>query len=245
MHTHIFQHLAAHKVVHGSYSRHRGSSGWPYDSLNVGLHVGDAQECVCENRERIKQHLGIERLISAKQVHGCEILSVTKRPAEDAEHPGYDALITDLPGVALMIQQADCQAIMLHDPINKAVANIHSGWRGSVQNIIGKTVRAMRHEYGSQPRELLAAISPSLGPCCGEFVDYRDELPEPFHSYQVRPHYFDFWAISRDQLIESGVRRDHIEIAGVCTVCDPNYFSYRRDGVTGRFASVIALPKTS
>jgi copper oxidase (laccase) domain-containing protein len=88
---------------------------------------------------------------------------------------------------------------------------------------------------------LFAAISPSLGPCCGEFVNYHQELPEAFHGYQIRPNYFDFWAISKDQLRDSGVRSEQIEIAEKCTVCEEDYFSYRRDGVTGRFASVIGL----
>lgn len=232
------------KVSSASFSRHGGASEAPYHARNVGLHVGDDEALVLRNRALIKEELGLARLVSAKQVHGDSILNADWLPDADEEHPGHDALMTNIPGLGLMIQQADCQAVMLYDPEHGAVANIHAGWRGSVQNIIAKTVAAMNAAYGTRPAGLLAAISPSLGPCCGEFIQYRTELPLSFHAYQVRPNHFDFWAISRDQLRDSGVHIEQIEIAGRCTVCDGDYFSYRREGVTGRFASVIGMVST-
>ena len=235
----FFSHLP--EVSSATFSRHGGVSEPPYYSRNVGLHVGDDEAQVLRNRAVVKEELGLACLVSAKQVHGNSILNVDWLPAADEEHAGYDALMTNISEVGLMIQQADCQALMLYDPEHGAVANIHSGWRGSVANIIAKTVAAMTAAYGTRPTALLAAISPSLGPCCGEFVNYRTELPLAFHSYQTQPNHFDFWAISRDQLRDTGVRIEHIEIAGNCTVCDENYFSYRREGVTGRFASVIGM----
>lgn len=235
----FFSHLPA--VSSATFSRHGGVSKAPYHSRNVGLQVGDEEVRVLRNRALIREQLGLSRLVSAHQVHGDSVLVVDWLPEADVELAGYDALVTDQPGVGLMIQQADCQAVMLYDPEHGAVANIHSGWRGSVQNIIAKTVSAMISAYGTRPAGLFAAISPSLGPCCGEFINYRQELPEPLHGYQVRANYFDFWAISRDQLRDSGVRSEQIEIAGSCTACGGDYFSYRRDRVTGRFASVIGI----
>ena len=235
----FFSYLPA--VSAATFSRHGGVSEPPYHSRNVGLHVGDDQARVLQNRALLKEELGLVRLVSAKQVHGESILHVDWLPAADEEHAEYDALMTKIPGLGLMIQQADCQAVMLYDPEHGAVANIHSGWRGSVANIIAKTVAAMIAAYGTKPANLFAAISPSLGPCCGEFVNYQQELPPAFHGYQTQPNHFDFWAISRDQLRDTGVRSEQIEIAGRCTVCDGNYFSYRREGVTGRFASVIGM----
>ena len=228
-------------VSSATFSRHGGGRKAPYHSRNVGLHVGDVEERVLRNRALLREQLGLARLVSARQVHGDSVLVVDWLPEADVELAGHDALVTDQLGIGLMIQQADCQAVMLYDPEHGAVANIHSGWRGSVANIIAKTVAAMISAYGTRPASLLAAISPSLGPCCGEFVNYRQELPEPFYGYQVRPNHFDFWAISRDQLRDSGVRREKIEIAGRCTACEGDYFSYRRDRVTGRFASVIGI----
>jgi len=235
----FFSHLPAVSSV--TFSRHGGASEAPYHSRNVGLHVGDKEVRVLRNRALIKEELGLACLVSAHQVHGDSILNVDWLPDADVEHAGHDAMMTNIPQVGLMIQQADCQAVMLYDPEHGAVANIHSGWRGSVANIIAKTVAAMRVAYGTKPTALFAAISPSLGPCCGEFIQYQTELPLSFHAYQVRPNHFDFWAISRDQLRDCGVRSEQIEIAGRCTVCGGDYFSYRRDKVTGRFASVIGM----
>ena len=225
----------------GFFNRHGGISPVPFDSLNVSYGVGDDAELVECNRARLKECLGLKALISARQVHGERILSITEPRSSDFEHTGYDALITNQPGVGLLIQQADCQAVVLHDPVNRVVANAHSGWRGSVANIIAKTIARMVVDFGSNPAKIMAAISPSLGPCCAEFVHFLAELPKEFHGDQVRPEHFDFWAISRKQLEQAGVPASHIKIAGVCTRCDPNYFSYRREGTTGRSATVIAL----
>ena len=235
----FFSHLP--KVSSATFSRHGGVSEAPYHSRNMGLHVGDDEARVLRNRALVKEELGLARLVSARQVHGDSILNVDWLPETDEEHAGHDALMTNIPELGLMIQQADCQAVLLCDPEHGAVANIHSGWRGSVANIIAKTVAAMTNAYGTRPAVLHAAISPSLGPCCGEFINYRTELPLAFHAYQTQPNHFDFWAISRDQLRDCGVRSERIEIAGCCTVCDGDYFSYRRDRVTGRFASVIGM----
>ena len=239
----FFTHMHALSAV--TFSRHGGASEPPYHSRNVGLHVGDEEALVLRNRSLIKKELGLQRLVSAKQVHGDSILNVDWLPDADEEYAGHDALMTNVPEVGLMIQQADCQAVMLYDPEHGAVANIHSGWRGSVQNIIAKTVAAMTAAYGTRPASLFAAISPSLGPCCGEFVNYQQELPPAFHAYQPQPNHFDFWAISRDQLRDAGVCVEQIEIAARCTVCNENYFSYRREGVTGRFASVIGIKNSN
>jgi hypothetical protein len=104
----------------------------------------------------------------------------------------------------------------------------------------------MKLEFGSNPATLQCAISPSLGPCCSEFINYKKELPKSLHNYQVRPQYFDFWKISREQLKESGVQDHLIDTVGQCTVCNTDFFSYRRavkqnEPVTGRNGSAIAL----
>jgi copper oxidase (laccase) domain-containing protein len=99
----------------------------------------------------------------------------------------------------------------------------------------------MSQFFSTEPVDLIAAISPSLGPCCAEFINHRAKLPEALHSYQIRENYFDFWAISRDQLSASGIRPENIHVAEICTCCDLNYFSYRREKNTGRFASVIGI----
>jgi YfiH family protein len=235
-----FPALASEALVHGVFGRQGGNSRAPYHSLNLSFGVGDDPAVVLANRALLKKSLGLSTLVSARQVHGDRILSITTEPEGDFEADGYDALITDC-RIGLMIQQADCQAVILHDPVGPALGMAHVGWRGSVVGILGATVRAMTEAFGSDPARLRAAVSPALGPCCAEFVNYRRELPPWMHAYQVRPDHFDFPAISTRQLEEAGLRPERISRAGLCTCCSPEYFSYRRDRVTGRFGTVAAL----
>jgi YfiH family protein len=155
---------------------------------------------------------------------------------------GKDGFFTQLPGLVMMIKVADCQAILLYDPKRKAVGIIHSGWRGSVNNIAGKAIQLMRTEYNCNPPDIIVGVGPSLGPCCSEFRNWKQEFPPEFSQYQVRENYFDFWAITQRQLIESGVLRENIEIAALCTKCHPEvFYSYRGEGKTGRFAVTIGI----
>jgi hypothetical protein len=236
------------KCSYEMFDRHGGVSTALYASLNVGRHVGDMEDAVRENRKRVKERLAVTHLLSARQIHDTGIYCLKEPLAEDREVEGFDALITDLPGTGLMIQQADCQAVLLFDPTKEVVAAVHCGWRGSVQGILTRVVATMAENYGTAPADLQAVISPSLGPCCAEFVNYRRELPPEFHQFMVRDNYFDFLQISRHQLMSMGLSGQRIAAAGICTCCSNDYFSYRRasrlhDGLTGRNCSVIALTK--
>ena len=236
-----FPALAAEpRLVHGLFSRQGGESSAPYHSLNVSFGVGDDPATVLANRALLKKALGLSTLVSARQVHGDRVLTINSPPPADFEAEGYDALITNLP-LGLMIQQADCQAVIIYDPEGPALGLAHVGWRGNVAGIIGLTVRAMTASFASDPAKLRAAISPSLSPCCAEFRDYHRELPGWMHEFQVRPAYFDFPAISIRQLTDAGLDPQRINRAGLCTRCNPAYYSFRRDKVTGRFATVAGL----
>ena len=228
------------------FSRHGGAGGGLYESLNVGALVGDLPEIVTENRSRVRQTMGLAALLTARQVHGADIYRLQQPLGGDMEVSGVDALITDLAEVGLTVQQADCQAVLLFDPARPAIAAIHCGWRGSVAGIIGRVVAAMGEAYGSDPGLLRAVISPSLGPCCAEFVNYRHELPEEFLPFRVGDDHFDFWRISAMQLQQAGLHPGHVEVVGRCTCCSDDYFSHRRAtrtglATTGRNCSVIAL----
>ncbi len=233
-------------LILATFDRHQGVSASPYASLNCSFGVGDQSENVRANRDLIKQHLQIDRLVSARQVHGNAVSRIKEVPASDTEIDGVDALVTTQPGVGLMIQHADCQAILLHDPAHSVIAAIHCGWRGSVIGIIGKTVERMRSWYDSRPHDITAAIGPSLGPCCAEFIHHQQELPAAFQAFQDKENYFNFWEISKGQLMKAGLLPENIWIAAICTACSDDFFSYRRanrrgDGITGRNGSVIAL----
>lgn len=234
-------------LVHGVYTRHGGVSLPPYASLNVAWNNGDDPAAVRENLSRVRASLGTRFLASSLQVHGDDVHILSDDADEGSDPDGFlirapegDGLITTLEDVGLMIKIADCQALFLVDPEHRVIANVHCGWRGSVRNIGGKAVALMRERFGSRTQRLLAAVSPSLGPCCAEFRNFRDELPPAFWAYQVKPTYFDFWEVTRRQLMEAGLKEDHIEIAGLCTVCHrQDYFSYRGEKKTGRMAAVI------
>lgn len=224
------------ELVHGVFLRGGGVSGAPFHSLNAGGGSGDNPLNVDENRKIIQDTLGLPSLISGHQKHGVNIAC----PQDDLSD--CDGLLTEQPGIGLIIKHADCQAAIFYDPIHRAVANVHCGWRGNVQNIYAAAVKAMQAKMGSRPEDLLVCISPSLGPDVSEFKNYKTELPESFWPFQIKPTYFNLWEISRHQLLECGILPHHIEIASLCTYAHKqDFFSYRRDKVTGRNATIVAI----
>lgn len=228
------------ELIHGVILRHGGVSTGHCASLNIGGNTGDSQESICENRKRVLEALNIPQFISSYQVHSDTVLHITDSKQLDLEQA--DGLITQEANVGLLIKHADCQAAIFYDPINKALANIHAGWRGNVKNIYAKTIQKMNEIFGTQPQNLFVGISPSLGPDRSEFKNYKDEFPQSFWKFQIAPFYFDLWAIARMQLQECGVPSDHIQIASICTYSNPeDFFSYRRDKATGRNATIAAL----
>lgn len=232
------------EISHQVFSRRGGGSPPPFEALNVAFSVGDQPENVRDNRRLVAKTGDYRYMVYAHQVHGADILIYTGRAMDQTGPPRTgDALITNIPGLALVVQVADCQAIFLYDPVRRVVANVHSGWRGSTANIAGKTVAAMERQFGCRGRDMTAAIAPSLGSCCAEFIHYRDEIPEQFWKYKLNGNYFDFWKISRDQLIAAGLQPQHIQAGDMCTRCRTDYFySYRGEARhTGRFAAVIGM----
>lgn len=242
------------ELVHGVFSRRGGVSRAPFDSLNLGFSTGDDRDAVKENRRRVLDSLGLGRAFFLNQVHGNDIFALDRDtaapdlfwkpdrpiPAMQVAADGVVANVTDL---GLVIQVADCQSVMLYDPGKRVIANVHAGWRGSIRDIPGHCVDIMVQRFGSDPGDIRAGISPSLGPCCGEFVNFRDEIPQRFWQYKEpdRP-YFDFRAVTRDQLTDKGVPERHITAMNICTRCNTDrFYSYRKEGVTGRFATVIGL----
>ncbi len=246
---HAFQNLSAVSgLVHGVFTRHGGVSKQPYATLNVAWNNGDAPDAVRENLLRVKSVLGLDLLVASYQTHGDTIHVVDEACLARAtvRHPLLltppgDALVTDRRGVGLLIKVADCQAIFLVDPVRQVIANVHCGWRGSTGEVPVKVIALLRDRFGCRPENILAGVSPSLGPCCAEFRNYAEELPAAFRPFQARPTYFDFWAITRWQLLSAGLRPEHIEVANRCTVCETStFFSYRGEQTTGRNAAVLA-----
>lgn len=232
-------------------SRHGGCSAAPFDSLNVGLHVGDQRHDVIANRSRLRNRFNLDGLLFLRQTHGVAI-HIARRVEEgderrDFEPPGgCDAAITNCRGLGLAIQNADCQGVLLYDPVCSVIAGVHVGWRGSVAGILDRVVRRMQSEFCCDPKDLHVRISPALGPCCAEFIDWRRELPESFLRFRRGENHFDFLAISAMQLTAAGVPDANIAAAGVCTSCSDDHFSWRRavrsgSRTTGRNCSIVYM----
>ena len=166
----------------------------------------------------------------------------TKKTSSAGRNASADAMVTDIYGRNLVIQVADCQAVLLYEPVRRVIANVHCGWRGSIQNIIGRAIEVMEQRFGCRPSRIQAGIGPSLGPCCAEFDNYRKEIPMEFWRYKGLNAHFDFWSLSRDQMTRAGMTETNIELSGICTRCHTDdFFSYRAAKTTGRFAAVIGL----
>jgi hypothetical protein len=236
-------------LVHTIVCRNGGLSRPPFDGMNLSHGVGDDPEAVAGNRKRLRQMTGGGIHVYSRQDHGTSIRVITRDAVKRGESiqtqpVSADALITDVPGIRLLIQTADCQAVMLFDPQKRVVANIHCGWRGSVAGIIGHAVLRMVSAFDCDPGQMIAAIGPSLGPCCAEFINFKNEIPRQLWPYRVGAHHFDFWRISRHQLTTAGLIEGNVHSSGICTRCNPHlFFSYRSARETGRFAALIGMDK--
>jgi len=256
----VFSHFEATGiVVHAFTTRAGGVSAGPFSSLNMAFHVGDAPENVRFNRALVCRALGINPacLVAGRQVHGNKIGVVSKRDRgrgafsdEDSLHD-KDALVTGDAGVPLSSYYADCVPVFLLDPVRKVIALAHAGWKGTVLKISLQVVKKMTAVYGTDPKDCLAGIGPSIGPCCYE-VDGRviGPLCEKFLSWRelalnVSPGKWrlDLWEANRRTLLEAGLKAENIIIARMCVSCrNDMFFSYRAQiGTAGRMASLIML----
>ncbi|RJQ28675.1 MAG: peptidoglycan editing factor PgeF [Peptococcaceae bacterium] len=246
-------------VVHSFTTRYGGVSKKPYDTLNMAFHVGDEPRSVLANRSLACERLGIEQgdLVAGRQAHGDRVAVVTAADRgrgafeEETALPGTDALITNVPGLTLAGFYADCASLLLLDPVRRVAALAHAGWRGTALRIGQKTLRQMSVSFGTDPRDCLAGIAPSIGPCCYEVGDrVIDDFKKTFSNWRVLAAgtapgkwRLDLWEANRRVLLDAGLRPENIAVAGLCTACHSDvFFSYRaHGGVTGRMAAFLML----
>jgi YfiH family protein len=225
---------------------------------NVGYTAPRDEADAWEMRQRWAHAIGIDPsdLVRVRQVHGNAVRIATGRDTERGTHPDAgeapiaDSMITAEPNVALMTLHADCLAMLLVDPVQRAVGAVHAGWRSTVQDIAGETVRAMQSSYGSSPDDLIAYVGPSIG------VERYEVGEEVIDAWRSRPGAspgavqringswrFDLKAANAAQLIARGVLPENIEVSAVCTASQmERWFSHRAQGpLTGRFAAVISI----
>lgn len=234
-----FDQLAEHlNISAGTFLRHGGTSTGAYANFNLSDAVGDHPDCVRKNKELLIQQLNIKNIVFAKQIHGNKIQQITSanHKFEDA-----DGILTKEKNIALAITHADCQAALFYDVQNQIIGAAHAGWQGLVKNIYKEMISAFK-TLGSKPENILVCISPSLGPDHAEFKNYKNEFPKEFWVFQAKPFYFNLWEIARSQLTAAGIRPQNIEIVELCTFCNfKDYYSFRREKVTGRNCTTIAL----
>lgn len=231
-------------VRHGFSTRTGGVSPAPWDSLNLGVGRGDDMDRVRENYRRLCAAVGVDarRAVLSKQVHEDNVRHVTAEDCgkglfRDRDYTSVDAMITDTPDIPLVVFSADCGIILLYDPVRRAVGAAHAGWRGAAAGIVYKTVRRMQETFGTDPRDLRAAIGAAIGPCCFETdADVpralRDALgreAEPYITCRGQKWHVDLKGVNACWLEKAGVTQ--IDVCPDCTACRPDlYWSHRRMG---------------
>jgi YfiH family protein len=173
-------------------------------------------------------------MTSLKQIHSAVALVADR--SEGCVGEG-DALLTRQPGVTVSVRTADCLPVLLVDMHHQVVAAVHAGWRGTADGVVAETIRRMRVEYGTDAVDISAAVGPGIGACCfevGEEVARRFGMGHAGH--------VDLAAENLRQLVMEGVPRRQVSLAGLCTYCDPRFYSWRRDRErAGRMISFIAI----
>ncbi len=250
-------------LTHGFASRSGGVSAGPFESLNLSLGVGDDPGAVRENRRRFCEALGVrsESVFAARQIHGESIACVNDAKRREQVGQGWlegahvgtaDALLTDREGAVLVASAADCVLAAIVDPRRRIVGIAHCGWRGTFARLAEGLVREAVTRFRISPADLLAVLSPSIGPCCFEVGDeVMEEGLGSVRGFQrfarrgPRRWHVDLWEMNRSQLLSAGVRDDAIEISGQCTRCrSADFFSYRAgSGKTGIAALAIGFPR--
>ncbi|MEK6539228.1 MAG: peptidoglycan editing factor PgeF [Deltaproteobacteria bacterium] len=249
---------------HGFLTRLGGVSKGRFSSLNFDIRDGDDIENVEQNKAVAGRVFCFEPigLLTVNQVHGNDILAIEK-PAKDLSalsKTDADAIITNQGGLAIGVLTADCVPIILADHVKKIIGIVHAGWKGTVNGIVKKAIDAMIIKFGSDRKTIIAAIGPSIGPCCYKVDDVvAKEFVERFSDYKdfITPLHpplskggrgdsgwrLDLKKANLNQMLDSGILEKNISVEDLCTSCRNDlFFSYRKDGkITGRQFNFIML----
>ncbi|MEA3370637.1 MAG: peptidoglycan editing factor PgeF [Campylobacterota bacterium] len=235
-------------LTHAFTTKDGGVSRKPFDSLNLAFHVGDDIDDVEKNHLLLAKKLNYtkDKLVHMKQIHS-DIVHLINAEDNFTNPPTCDALITDRPNTPLMVMVADCSAILFYDDTQKVIAVAHAGRQGAFKNIVKNVINSFEKDFNSLTDDIHVVIGASIGECCYEVgAEIYKEAQELELEYAMikkeSAYYLDVSKILQTQLLESGVKKEHIEISKECTCCkNEEYFSYRADGKTGRFCGVIEL----
>ncbi len=227
-------------------SRSGGISGGPWQSLNLGVSVGDVAEHVAENRRRFEAAIGVPA-VYLRQVHGTRVVRLRGADAGLARDEPADAAITTEPGIACTVQAADCLPVLFAAPHGRGVGAAHAGWRGLAGGVLEAAVAGLCEAASCRPNELLAWLGPCIGP---RQFEVDTDVVEAFDRAQYfvpRPRadgsmrwLADLPGLARERLRAAGLTQ--ITGGQWCTVEEPSrFFSFRRDGLTGRMAAAVWL----
>lgn len=247
-------------TVRAGYTFRRGGvSTSPYESLNLGFHVGDEPEDVVSNRVRVAQNgFGdISEWVVARQVHGNSVTIVGAIDkgrgalSDESAMEDCDGLITNEPDITLVVLVADCVPVLFYDPVHKAIGVAHSGWRGTTQHVVQQVILHMNFFYETKASDVQVSIGPSIRQCCYE-VD--EKVAEPvaaqFGPAVLQPRFgkpgkylLSLQSCVKQDLLAMGVNPQNIDDTGICTSCHTDLlFSHRAEhGHTGRQCGLIRL----
>ncbi len=230
-------------------TRKGGISRHPFNSLNLGLNAGDDPSVVIQNRSIVRSNLPTEP-IWLKQVHGVAVSTPVTRVSSAGKVIEADASVSNIPNEVLIILTADCMPVLFTSRNGDVVGAAHAGWRGLSSGVLENTIQEMCNlSPGLMTKDILVWMGPAIGPSAFEvgedvlqaFAGYaQSTLSRAFRPIVGSPgkYFVDLYLLARDRLQTLGI--EEITGGGLCTFTDQeNFFSYRRDGITGRFASLI------
>ena len=244
-------------IRHGFSTRKGGVSVGALESLNLRGYIhGDKKENVEEHYRRFCAAVGVDvqKVVLSQQEHLDHLRLVTaddcgKGLWRERDYHAVDGLLCNTPGIPLVVFSADCNVILLHDPVHRAIAAVHAGWRGTALGIVSKAVREMHAQFGSAPADIRAAIGPAIGKCCFETdADVPQALrtalgneAEPYLSWNGSKWHIDLKGINALWLRREGLTT--IDISELCTMCRTDLFwSHRKTGdARGVQAALICL----
>lgn len=247
-------------ILHGFSTRLGGVSEGYEGSMNLSFGRESSRENVEENHRRLAEAIGYqpEQMVFSKQTHTANVKVVTRKDCgtgyvTDRDYNDIDGLVTNEPGVVLTTFYADCVPLLIVDPVHRAIGCSHSGWRGTVADMAGATLDVMHREYGTQTKDVLAAIGPSICQECYEVsrdvieqfeAVYSKELwPELFYKKENGKFQLNLQEACRQNFLRAGVPEEQISLPDLCTCCNPQLlFSHRAyNGKRGNLAAVLMI----
>ena len=260
-----FKNLSATGIVkHGFSTRKGGVSAGIFSSMNLNFKRGDNPDAVMENYRRMAAALNmrVEDMVLSDQTHTTNVRVITEEDRgkgilRPQDYSDVDGMITNVPGIVLVTSYADCVPLYFVDPVRKAIGLSHSGWKGTVGHIGQKTVWKMHEVYGSEPKDIVAAIGPSICQSCYEVCDdvaeaFRanftaDEAADILLDKGNGKYQLDLWKANWYVLTDAGILPEHLSVTDLCTACHPDLlWSHRKtNGQRGGLSAFLSLIDTS